>query len=72
MLGENDKFPQKINDLIYKDKGLSKKEITYLKNKLKKDALNLFVNLRYPVDPVRYDPMTKKELLKELKYPRYK
>ena len=71
LLTTKDKWPNKINDLIYKFNGLTRKEKKYINNKLNKNALNLFINLRYPVDPQRYDPMTKQELLKELKYSRY-
>ena len=71
MLDKNDKWPSKINDLIYIDRGLNYEEINYIKNKLKKNALQLFVNLRYAPDPIRYNKMTKILLLKELKYKRY-
>ena len=71
MLGENDNWPQKIDDLKHIDQGLNKKEKEYLSKTLNKKALNLFMNLRYAPDPLRFDKMTKKELLYELKYSRY-
>jgi len=71
MLDENDKWPDKINNFIYINRGLKSKEINYIKNILKIKALRLFVNLRYAPDPIRYDKMTKDVLLKELKYNRY-
>jgi len=64
-------WPGKIKNLIYTDRGLNSKERNYIKNKLKVDALRIFVNLRYAVDPIRYDNMKKAELLNELKYKRY-
>lgn len=71
MLDENDKWPSKIENLISINRGLNSKEINYIKNKLKINALRLFVNLRYAPDPIRYNKMTKDTLLKELKYKRY-
>ena len=71
MLDENDKWPSKIDHLIYIDRGLNAKEKIYIKNKLKINALRLFLNLRYAPDPIRYNKMTKDILLKELKYKRY-
>ena len=71
MLNLNDKWTTKINNLIYVDKGLNRKERNYIKNTLKVEALRSFVNLRYAVDPVRYDKMKKNELVDELKYSRY-
>ncbi len=71
MLDENDKWPSKIENLISINRGLNSKERNYIKNKLKKNALRLFVNLRYAPDPIRYNKMTKDALLKELKYKRY-
>ena len=71
MLDENEKWPSKINNLIYINRGLNSKEQNYIKNKLKINALRLFVNLRYAPDPIRYNKMTKDTLLKELKYKRY-
>ena len=64
-------WPDKINNLISIDRGLNSKERNYIKNKLKVDALRLFVNFRYAVDPIRYDNMKKDELLNELQYKRY-
>ena len=71
MLDENDKWPSKIENLISITRGLNSKEINYIKNKLKINALRLFVNLRYAPDPIRYNKMTKDTLLKGLKYKRY-
>ena len=71
MLDENDKWPKKIDTLIYTNRGLHFNEINYIKKTLTIGALRLFVNLRYAVDPCRYDKMTKKELADELKYNRY-
>ena len=71
MLNLNDKWTTKINNLIYVDKGLNRKERNYIKNTLKVEALRSFVNLRYAADPVRYDKMKKNELVDELKYSRY-
>ena len=71
MLDENDNWPSKIKNLISINRGLNSKEKNYIKNKLKKNALQLFVNLRYAPDPIRYNKMTKDTLLKELKYKRY-
>ena len=70
MLGPNNEWGKKINGYCYIRRGLTKSESKYINNKLNKEALYLFVNLRYPVDPVRYNRMTKKQLLKELKYDR--
>ena len=71
MLDENEEWSNKINNLIYINRGLNSKEINYIKNKLKKNALRLFLNLRYAPDPIRYNKMTKDILLNELKYKRY-
>jgi len=71
MLGENDKWPKKIDTLIYTDRGLNLKERTYIKNTLTVGALRTLVNVRYAVDPIRYNKMKKKELVDELKYSRY-
>ena len=71
MLDENDKWPSKIENLISINRGLNSKERNYIKNKLKIDALRLFLNLRYAPDPIRYNKMTKNLLLNELKYKRY-
>jgi len=71
MLGENDKWPEKINTLTYTDKGLYLKERNYIKNTLTVEALRSLVNVRYAVDPIRYNKMKKKELVDELKYSRY-
>jgi hypothetical protein len=71
MLGPNHKWSEKINFYCYTIRGLTNSESNYINNKLNKEELYLFVNLRYPVDPIRYDKMTKKQLLKELKYNRY-
>ena len=71
MLGENDKWPEEINTLTYTDRGLYRNEINYIKKTLTVGALRSLVNIRYAVDPCRYDKMTKKELADELKYNRY-
>jgi hypothetical protein len=71
MLDINDKWTKKLNSLIYIDRCLTNKEITYIKNLLNVNSLRLFVNLRYAPDPNRYDNMTKKDLLNELKFSRY-
>ena len=66
-----DTWPDWINKLTYLDRPLTKKERNRLGRSLNKQGLYFFVNLRYPPDPCRYDPMLKKDLLDELKYPRY-
>tara|TARA_B100001250_G_C19397281_1_gene613175 strand:- start:304 stop:522 length:219 start_codon:yes stop_codon:yes gene_type:complete len=71
MLDENDKWPKKIKDLIYIDRGLNKIEKNYINKTLKVNGLRLLVNLRYPPDPIRYNKMKKCELIDELKYSRY-
>ena len=71
MLDENEEWSSKINNLIYINRGLNSKERNYIKNKLKINALRLFLNLRYAPDPIRYNKMTKNLLLNELKYKRY-
>ena len=71
MLDINDKWPTKINNLIYINRGLNNKERNYIFNILKIKALRLFVNLRYPPDPIRYNNMKKNELKNELKHRRY-
>jgi len=60
-----------LDYLQYIDRSLTIKERTFINNKLNKRALLKFINLRYPPDPIRYDKMKKKELIEELKYPRY-
>ena len=70
MIRKDDRWPKWVNDLQRKEEGLSNSERAHLKI-LTLGALRLFVNLRYPPDPLRYSPMTKKELLHELTYPRY-
>ncbi len=70
MLDIDDKWPKKIDNLIYLNRKLNLKERKYINNNLNKRALNLFINLRYATDPI-YDKMTKKELINELKYSRY-
>jgi hypothetical protein len=64
-------FTDKIAKLIYKEKGLEKKDRIFLNVNLKVKELRNFINLRYAPDPIRYDKMTKKQLVDELKYPRY-
>ncbi len=59
MLDENEKWPSKIEDLISINRGLNCEERNYIKNKLKKNTLRLFVNLRYAPDTIRYNKMTK-------------
>ena len=59
------------NDLMYIMRGLNQKEQNYINNSLKVSELRIFLNIRYAPDPCRYDIMTKKELLNELKYKRY-
>ena len=71
LYGENDKWPKEITYLIYKEDGLTTKEKLYISKTLKIKALRLFLNLRYPTDPVRYNSMNKDQLIKELKYKRY-
>ena len=71
LYGENDKWPKEITYLIYKEDGLTTKEKLYISKTLKIKALRLFLNLRYPTDPVRYNSMNKDQLIKELKYNRY-
>ena len=71
MLGENDKFPPKVIDLMYKNDRLNLLEMRYINNKLKVKALRLFVSMRYSPNPELYDKMTKKELIFELRRKRY-
>ena len=52
-------------------RGLTKNERELVGRSLTKEELYLFINTRYPVDPCRYDPMSKQELIDELKYPMY-
>ena len=61
----------KLDDLCYKGKGLTKAEREYISKTLTTAKLFYFVNTRYPPDPVLYLSMTKKQLIDELKYPRY-
>lgn len=70
-LGEKDKFPPKVEKLLYINRGLKTDETRYIYNKMKKEALKLFVSMRYGPDPNRYDAMTKRELIKELRHRRY-
>tara|TARA_B100000035_G_C20991902_1_gene550566 strand:- start:666 stop:884 length:219 start_codon:yes stop_codon:yes gene_type:complete len=71
MLGENDPFPPKIIDLIYKNDKLNQIEIKYINKKLKVRALRLFLSMRYSPNPELYDKMFKRELLSELRRKRY-
>ena len=71
LYGENDKWPKEITYLLYKEDDLTTKEKLYISKTLKIKALRLFLNLRYPTDPVRYNSMNKDQLIKELKYKRY-
>jgi len=64
-------FGNKIEPLIYINRGLTDIEIRRIARHLTKQDIRLLVNLRYAPDPIRYDKMLKKELLIELKYPRY-
>mgnify|MGYP001191171286 FL=1 len=52
------------------DRGLTKKERDLLNNRSLSE-LKLWVNVRYPPDPQRYDKMSKKQLISEFKFPRY-
>ena len=61
----------KIDNLCYKMKALTKREREFINKSLTKQKLFYFVNTRYAPDPCRYIPMKKKELIEELKYPRY-
>ena len=62
---------EEINKLIYIERGLNAKEISYIGNTLTVNALRMIINLRYAPDPQRYDNMKKKDLLNELKFSRY-
>ena len=64
-------WTREINNLIYINRGLNMKERNLIKKMLKVYDLRIFVNLRYAVDPLRYDMMNKNELVNELKYSRY-
>ena len=70
-LGEKDKFPPKVEKLLYINRGLKLDERLYIYNKMKIGALKLFVYMRYGPDPIKYDTMTKRELIKELRHRRY-
>ena len=70
-LGETDEFPPKVEKLLYINRGLKPNERRYIYNKMKIGALKLFVSMRYGPDPIRYDTMTKRELIKELRHRRY-
>jgi hypothetical protein len=60
-----------INNLIYINRGLNEYELKYIKKNLNIEQLKLLINLRYPPDPLRYNKMTKTQLINELKYSRY-
>ena len=60
LLGPDNEWPTPIKSLIYKDNGLAEDEQDLINSVLNKKGLYLFVNLRYPPDPVRYEKMTKK------------
>jgi len=64
MYGENyEEWHKRINELTYTDKGLSVKVQNYINKQLNIKGLRLFLNFRYPADPLRYDNMKKKELI---------
>ena len=71
MYNVEDEWPQRVNDLIYQEKCVSKKDRNYINKTLKLEALRLFINLRYITDPLRYDNMNKNQLINELKYKKY-
>jgi hypothetical protein len=57
--------------ILHLDRGLTKEERHFLASKFTVSELNEMVNVRYAVDPQRYDKMSKKELVQEFRYPRY-
>lgn len=63
-------FTPKINRLIYLNRGLKPKERACI-GRLNKSQINFILNLRYAPDPLRYDKMLKRELVWELRLPRY-
>ena len=70
-LSDKNKWPKYIFEYLYEYNGLKTREIKIIDKKLNKNALKLFINMRYAVDPIRYDKMLRSQLLNELRYPRY-
>ena len=72
MISQQEKtWPNYITELMYTMRGLTVFERKYINISLKIGTLRTFVNLRYAPDPQRYDKMNKKQLIMELKHPRY-
>jgi len=72
MISQQEKtWPNYITELMYTMRGLTVNERKYINNSLKVGTLRAFVNIRYGPDPNRYDKMLKKQLIMELKHPRY-
>ena len=61
----------KIDELMANNKGLTAAERKYLSSHLTKEGVFDLVNARYAPDPQRYGKMSKRQLVAELKYPRY-
>ena len=60
-----------IQDILSREKGLTKKERDLLNKTISQAELCFLVNFRYAPDPQRYDKMSKNQLISEFKYPRW-
>ena len=60
-----------IQDILSREKGLTKKERDLLNKTLSQSELCFLTNFRYAPDPQRYDKMSKNQLISEFKYPRW-
>lgn len=71
MLREDDEWPEWVKMLVYKEDGLTSVEQRVLKGELDDGALRLAHALRFGPDPFRTDSMSTRELVRELRDPRY-
>lgn len=60
-----------IQDILSREKGLTKKERDLLNKTLSQAELCFLSNFRFAPDPQRYDKMSKNQLISEFKYPRW-
>ena len=60
-----------IQDILSREKGLTKKERDLLNKTLSQAELCFLTNFRYAPYPQRYDKMSKNQFILEFKYPRW-